>query len=60
MIPDAVHPDPVGHLVMAYGAMRLIDAPRQVGEIVVAASAVNGRGVTVEGAKARDGGSSST
>ena len=35
MIPDTVHPDPVGHLVMAYLAMRRIEAPRSVGEIVV-------------------------
>ena len=35
MIPDTVHPDPAGHLVMAYLAMRQIDAPRTVGEIVI-------------------------
>ena len=35
MIPDTVHPDPAGHLVMAYLAMRQIEAPRSVGEIVV-------------------------
>ncbi|HEX9187146.1 MAG TPA: SGNH/GDSL hydrolase family protein [Vicinamibacteria bacterium] len=40
MIPDSVHPDPVGHLVMAYLAMRRIDAPRVVGEITVAGGKV--------------------
>jgi lysophospholipase L1-like esterase len=35
MIPDTVHPDPVGHLVMAYLAMRQIEAPRTVGEILI-------------------------
>jgi lysophospholipase L1-like esterase len=42
MIPDAVHPDPVGHLVMAYIGLRGIDAPRRVGEIVVDAAEVRG------------------
>src|SRR5512146_568442 len=46
MIPDSVHPDPVGHLVMAYLAIRRIDAPRVVGEIVVDGSAVSARGAT--------------
>ena len=40
MIPDTVHPDAVGHLVMAYLAMRQIDAPRSVGEIVVDGASV--------------------
>jgi len=35
MIPDSVHPDPVGHLVMAYFAIRQIDAPKQVGTISI-------------------------
>ena len=47
MIPDGVHPDPVGHLVMAYIAMRAIDAPREMGELEVNGTTVTGRGVTV-------------
>lgn len=35
MIPDSVHPDPVGHLVMAYQVLRRLDAPRAVGSIVI-------------------------
>ena len=56
MIPDAVHPNAVGHLVMAYLAMRQIDAPREVGEIVVEGERVRAHGATVAGAVARDGG----
>jgi lysophospholipase L1-like esterase len=56
MIPDAVHPDAVGHLVMAYLAMRRIDAPRQVGEIIVEGASVRAHEVTVGGATAADGG----
>ena len=56
MIPDTVHPDAVGHLVMAYAAMRQIDAPRAVGEIVVDGSTVNGHGVTIQHASPGDGG----
>jgi hypothetical protein len=56
MIPDTVHPDAVGHLVMAYAAMRQIDAPRAVGEIVVDGSTVAAHGVTSEHATAGDGG----
>lgn len=44
MIPDSIHPDPVGHLVMAYLAMRGIDAPRVVGEITVEGDKVVTRG----------------
>ena len=44
MIPDSVHPDPVGHLVMAYLAMRGIDAPRVVGEIAVKEGKVEATG----------------
>jgi lysophospholipase L1-like esterase len=52
MIPDSVHPDPMGHLVMAYLAMRRIDAPRVVGEIRLAegkAEATGGASVCVVG-----------
>lgn len=48
MIPDTIHPDPVGHLVMAYLAMRRIEAPREVGELEVDGTAVTARGVTIE------------
>jgi lysophospholipase L1-like esterase len=48
MIPDTVHPDAVGHLVMAYAAMRRIDAPRVVAEIAVDGDKVEATG----GAKA--------
>jgi lysophospholipase L1-like esterase len=47
MIPDAIHPDPVGHLVMAYIAMRAIDAPREVGQLTVDGTTVTARGVTI-------------
>jgi lysophospholipase L1-like esterase len=56
MIPDSVHPDPVGHLVMAYLAIRQIDAPRVVGEIVVDGAAVEARGASAGRAVDRDGG----
>jgi lysophospholipase L1-like esterase len=56
MIPDTIHPNPVGHLVMAYTAMRQIDAPRAVGEIVVDGNSVDGRGVTIAHVAPGDGG----
>jgi lysophospholipase L1-like esterase len=57
MIPDSVHPDPVGHLVMAYLAMRRIDAPRVVGEITVAGGkAFSAGGASVSEVTARHGG----
>jgi lysophospholipase L1-like esterase len=57
MIPDSVHPDPAGHLVMAYLAMRQIDAPRTVGEIVIEGEAVKEAKVaTVSNVTASDGG----
>lgn len=56
MIPDAVHPNAVGHLVMAYLALRQIEAPREVGEIVVEGESVRASGATVGGAVAGDGG----
>jgi hypothetical protein len=56
MIPDTVHPDAVGHLVMAYLALRGIEAPREVGEIVVQRDDVRARTVSVTGATSADGG----
>lgn len=56
MIPDSIHPDAVGHLVMAYLALRRLDAPREVGEILVEGDSVTARAATVAGAVARDGG----
>ena len=56
MIPDTVHPDPAGHLVMAYLAMRQIEAPRSVGEIVVdGASVTAADGATVTNVTTADG-----
>ena len=56
MIPDTVHPDPAGHLVMAYLAMRQIDAPRTVGEIVFEGGAIKEAKVAVvSNVTARDG-----
>ena len=34
MIPDAVHPDAVGHLIMAYLILKGVDAPHVIGNIV--------------------------
>jgi lysophospholipase L1-like esterase len=56
MIPDTVHPNPVGHLVMAWAALKGIDAPRAVGDIVVDGSTVEGQGLTIAHAAAADGG----
>jgi lysophospholipase L1-like esterase len=56
MIPDTVHPDAVGHLVIAYLAIRQIDAPRVVGEVVVDGTTVEAPGATIGKAGARDGG----
>jgi lysophospholipase L1-like esterase len=56
MIPDTVHPDPVGHLVMAYAAIRQIDAPRVVAEMVVDGDAVEASGATVTHVTGGDGG----
>jgi lysophospholipase L1-like esterase len=55
MIPDAIHPDAVGHLVMAYLAMRRIEAPRELGSIVVEAGRVRAQGVTTGNVVAADG-----
>jgi lysophospholipase L1-like esterase len=56
MIPDTIHPNAVGHLVMAYLAMRRIDAPREVGEIVVDGERVKATSATVGNAVGGDGG----
>jgi lysophospholipase L1-like esterase len=57
MIPDSVHPDPVGHLVMAYLAILRIDAPRVVGEIAVKAGDVEASGgASVSAVRGRYGG----
>jgi lysophospholipase L1-like esterase len=56
MIPDAVHPNAVGHLVMAYLAMRQIEAPREVGDLVIEGEKVRARGVTIGSTTAADGG----
>jgi lysophospholipase L1-like esterase len=57
MIPDSVHPDPVGHLVMAYLAMRRIDAPRVAGEITLEdGDVVAAGGASVSAVSARYGG----
>jgi hypothetical protein len=56
LIPDSVHPNAAGHLVMAYLAMRQIDAPRSVGEIAVDGAAVTAAGgATVSSVRAMDG-----
>jgi lysophospholipase L1-like esterase len=56
MIPDSIHPDAVGHLVMAYQAMRRLDGPRGLGEIVVDGAVVRASGVTAGNVAASDGG----
>jgi lysophospholipase L1-like esterase len=51
MIPDTVHPDAVGHLVMAYAALRRIEAPRVVGDVVVDGATVSAQGARVSGTR---------
>jgi lysophospholipase L1-like esterase len=55
MIPDTVHPNAAGHLVMAYLAMRQIDAPHTVGEIEMDGAEVKSEGASVEHVTAQDG-----
>jgi lysophospholipase L1-like esterase len=55
MIPDAIHPNAVGHLVMAYLALQRIEGPRQVGDVVIDGTKVRGQGVTVARPAAADG-----
>ncbi len=56
MIPDTIHPNAVGHLVMAYLALRRIELPREVGEIVVEGGKVRVSGATGAGAVTEGGG----
>jgi len=44
MIPDGVHPDPVGHLVMAYCILRRLDVPGSLGEIEISRGKASARG----------------
>lgn len=44
MIPDGVHPDPVGHLVMAYCILKRLDVPRSLGEIEISDGKVKATG----------------
>ncbi|MBA3685833.1 MAG: SGNH/GDSL hydrolase family protein [Planctomycetes bacterium] len=49
LIPDSIHPDPAGHLVMAYHVLRRLDAPAGVGAITVRGkqvAAANGASVS--------------
>jgi lysophospholipase L1-like esterase len=56
MIPDTVHPDAAGHLVMGYLALRQIEAPRSAGTIVVDGASVTAEdGATVENVAAAEG-----
>jgi lysophospholipase L1-like esterase len=55
MIPDSIHPDPVGHLVMAYYVLRQIDGPKQVGKIDIANGKLNSSsGVTISNFKSAE------
>jgi len=57
MIPDTIHPNAVGHLVMAYLALRQIEAPRLVSEILVDGEKVTQTGAaTISNVTARDDG----
>lgn len=56
MVPDGIHPNPVGHLVMAYLAMRRIDAPHAVGDVVIDGGHVRAQGgATVSRPASEDG-----
>jgi lysophospholipase L1-like esterase len=56
LIPDAVHPNAAGHLLMAYIALRRIDAPRVVGEIELSGGRlVKAGGAAVERFSSGDG-----
>ncbi len=57
LIPDAVHPNAAGHLLMAYTALRRIDAPRVAGEINISGGKlVKADGAAVEHFFSDDGG----
>jgi lysophospholipase L1-like esterase len=52
MVPDGVHPDPAGHLVMAYGLLQALGVPPRRQEIVLdaaAGKATAGKGVRLSG-----------
>lgn len=51
MIIDSVHPNPVGHLVMAYHLLSRIDAPRVVSDITIKAGGPAPLVTSSEGAK---------
>lgn len=55
-IPDSVHPDAAGHLVMAYQVLRRLDAPKGVGSIAISdGKAQTGGGASVANLTTKDG-----
>jgi lysophospholipase L1-like esterase len=44
MIPDGIHPNAVGHLVMAYHVLQRIEAPKGIGRIAVRGSEIEATG----------------
>jgi lysophospholipase L1-like esterase len=55
MIPDGIHPDPVGHLVMAYVALQGIEGPRIGAELRIAEGVVReARGASVTSVRQDD------
>ncbi len=56
-IPDSVHPDAAGHLIMAYQVLRRLDGPKGVGSIAISdGKAKTGGGASVANLTATDGG----
>jgi lysophospholipase L1-like esterase len=56
MIPDGIHPDPVGHLVMAWSALKRFDAPRALGRITATpAQATAEAGIAIDGVERSPG-----
>ncbi len=58
MIPDSVHPDPAGHLVMAYGLLKLLGVPprQQFIDLDVSSGKVSSSpGIVVRTKRRRDG-----
>ena len=56
MIPDTIHPNLVGHLVMTYLALRQIEAPHTIGEIVVGEERVQGSdGAQISNVEVKEG-----
>jgi len=47
MIPDSVHPNAIGHLVMAYEILKGIDAPASVGSIQIVGDKADVQGVKI-------------